>query len=160
MGDVGVFDGNAEDRGGARAGAGEKLLRAADGEAEHARDLAHAIAFRVLQPEHLRVAPRQAFQHLARGEARHERRLEAVRLRLRLRTALLPPPRAARVADRGDEPRARLRDAAPRGEERVEDVVHEVVRVGVGDAELLRGHAVQQRRNQTVPMLRVSFVHS
>jgi hypothetical protein len=114
----------------------------------------------VLQPEHLRVAPRQSFQHFSRGQTRDERGLEAVGLRLRQRTALLAPPRAARVADRGDEPRARLGDTAPRFQKRIEDVLHEVMRVRVGHAELLRRHAVQERREQPVPLLRVSFVHS
>jgi hypothetical protein len=151
---------HAEDRGGAAARAGEQLLRAADREAEHARDLAHAPSFRVLQPEHLRVALRQPRQHLARGETHHERRLEAVRLRLRLRAAFPAPPRTAGVADRGDQPRARLRDAALRPEKADEDVVHEVLGIGLRDAELLRRHAVQERRDPRVPLFRLSIVHS
>ncbi|HEX8170076.1 MAG TPA: hypothetical protein VF824_06020 [Thermoanaerobaculia bacterium] len=131
------------------SGACEQLLGAADGEAEVARDLAHAPPFGQPQPEQLRVARRQLAQQLVRGDALRKRGFVAI-IGRRQQPLLTAPPRAAGVADRRHHPAARIAHFMSMPEVREQHILHELFGHAVRHAELARGNGHQQRPQRLI----------
>ena len=136
------------------------LLGAADRAAEMVGDVRHAMSLRVLHPENAPVARVEFAQHLARGDARDIRRLDAALGNgVARESSVAAPVAAAGIAHRADEPGAHVADAPLALEIADQHVMHDVLglvfgheprgvtdeHLPVASIKLFEGHCLRSR---------------